>query len=134
MDSFTPGQEDTPPPHSEPPVQMTTPAPEIQAPCEDCAACLASREFLHLDGRTFLLCETCFESADHEPTYGMVCGCDCPRVGADETLCVLCNLRVEAPPAMEEDYDWGYVQEDDFPAEAPPPREDESQEQWIEED
>jgi hypothetical protein len=102
----------------------------MTTPCDDCGACAAAREFLHLDGRSFLLCEACFECADHEDSYGRVCACTCPRFGEDATRCALCNLYVQAPPPQEDDYDWGYAEEDDFPAEAPPPPEEESQEQW----
>ena len=38
--------------------------------CEDCKQQPATCRFLHLDGREFFLCYTCFYSADHESDYG----------------------------------------------------------------
>lgn len=37
--------------------------------CEGCEQCPATREFLHLDGRHFLLCTSCYIDADHDDDY-----------------------------------------------------------------
>ncbi len=37
--------------------------------CEDCKQSPATCEFLHFDGRLFLLCAGCYGHADHDPDY-----------------------------------------------------------------
>ena len=37
--------------------------------CEDCREADATTYFIHLDGRSFDLCETCFAAADHDDFY-----------------------------------------------------------------
>ena len=46
----------------------TTP-PEAANRCEDCGEADATTYFIHLDGRYFDLCESCFGMADHEDYY-----------------------------------------------------------------
>ena len=42
--------------------------------CECCTLCAATELFLHLDGRSFRLCSSCFLDADHEEEYGISFG------------------------------------------------------------
>lgn len=94
------------------------PEPEVHGACDDCGLEVASRRFLHLDGREFVLCEGCYTCAHHEPGYLVFCECDVPRCGADGTHCAQCDLEIRSWEEPEQrQYDWGEEEEGDFPAE-----------------
>jgi hypothetical protein len=83
------------------------PLPKRQAlQCNDCKATPATQTFLHLDGRKFDLCDSCWQLADHEEDYGVSFGsvprlrvgglvtfCACPVVFDDSsrTRCMVCR-------------------------------------------
>jgi hypothetical protein len=41
----------------------------VEGMCQDCEKKDATNRFCHLDGRSFSLCSTCWQSADHEDDY-----------------------------------------------------------------
>lgn len=107
---------------------------EVHGPCDDCRAEVASRRFLHLDGREFVLCEGCYSCAHHEEGYLAFCDCDVPRCGGDGTHCVQCELEIRSwgeAPADGPRYDWGEEEEGDFPAEESESEEEDDDEDWA---
>lgn len=75
--------------------------------CEDCGEEEPTHRFLHLDGRAFRLCESCFYGADHEPDYLMFCECAVPEWGrwARDDSCQKCLFRIRSREEQEqEDY------------------------------
>jgi hypothetical protein len=95
--------------------------------CDDCQEERATRRFLHLDGRRFALCGSCYYSADHEEDYLMFCECRVPE-GQQGGRCEDCHLRIRSAwgPEPEPDREEPYVEEqdDDFAAEEPEPEEE----------
>ena len=110
----------------------------VSGVCDDCMEVTASRRFLHLDGRAFALCDSCYMCAHHEAGYLAFCECAAPRVGADGAQCSQCELEIRSwGNESEEDrqYDWGEEQEGDFPAEEPEDEEDDDDyEDWRTDD
>ena len=94
---------------------------EVRGPCQDCYRARAVREFWHLDGRRFALCDGCFSWADHEDDYLMFCECRIPQ-GEEGSRCEECRFHIRSAWGPEpEEIEEPYVEEqdDDFPAEEP---------------
>jgi hypothetical protein len=103
--------------------------------CDDCQEERANRRFLHLDGRQFALCESCYHWADHEDDYLMFCECRVPE-GHEGSRCEDCHLQIRSAwgPEPEPDQEEPYVEEqdDDFPAEEPESEEnDDDYREWA---
>jgi hypothetical protein len=96
---------------------------DVHGPCQDCHRARAVREFWHLDGRQFALCNGCYSWADHEADYLMFCECRMPQ-GEEGLRCEDCHLQIRSawgPEPEDEEIEEPYVEEqdDDFPAEEP---------------
>ena len=103
--------------------------------CEACNALPAARLFVHLDGRDFQLCESCWSWADHDDDYLMFCDCMMPRYAEDNIHCVHCRYEIRDRVDPDEDYDEDSAdsdseEEDNYPAESREAEEDADDETW----
>ncbi len=75
----------------------------VEGMCQDCEKEEATQRFCHLDGRSFYLCHSCWQSADHEDNYLAHVEPPRPRQNHRAYLASLNpSLSNETPPLSEE--------------------------------